>query len=289
MPALACLNGVYSAPEDARVPIWDRGFLFGDAVYEVCRIYRGRCWLEAEHWARLERSLGEIRIQGVDLGALRSRVDDAIRRSGIEEGMAYIHITRGVALRKHVFPHPAVPPTELIVILPYDDGPTAQRREVGVGVITRPDERWGRCDIKSTNLLANVLACQDAVETGALEAVLIDGEGFVTEATHSSLLWVRDGVIEGSPEGEEILPGTTRQMILRLVAQEGLVFCEARISREELMGIDEMMLSGTTLEVMPVVRVDNRTIGDGMPGPLTRQLQAAFRRSVSQWLAESAR
>lgn len=287
MPALACLNGVYSTPEEARVPIWDRGFLFGDAVYEVCRLYRGRAWLEAEHRARLERSLAAIRIHGVDLDALTRRMHEAIRRSGIDEGMVYVHITRGVSPRKHTFPDPPVTPTELIVVLPYDDAPTARRRETGVSVISRPDLRWGRCDIKSTNLLANVLACQDAAEAGAIEAVLVDRGGYVTEATHSSLMWVRAGVVEGSPEGSEILPGTTRQMILRLVAEEGLEFREGRATLPNLLACEEVLLSGTTLEVMPVVRVDGHAIGTGAPGPVARRLQAAFRRSVERWLAEA--
>ncbi|GIW86945.1 MAG: aminotransferase [Isosphaeraceae bacterium] len=288
MPALACLNGVFSSPEDARVPIWDRGFLFGDSVYEVCRLYQGRAWLEAEHWARLDRSLSAVRIRGVDLDALALRMRQTVLKSQIKEGIVYIQFTRGVAPRAHAFPQPPVPPTELIVVMPYDDGPTARRRIEGAAVISRPDLRWGRCDIKSTNLLPNVLACQEATEAGAIEAVLVDRDGYVTEATHSSLLWVRQGVVEASPEGTEILPGTTRQLLLRLIREEGLSFRETRIARSELAACEEVLLSGTTLELMPVVRVDGDPVGSGMPGPIARRLQTAFRRSVQRWLETGA-
>ena len=148
MEVLACLNGETMPVEQARVPVWDRGFLFGDSVYEVFRMYRGRCWLEAEHFARLRRSLKELEFPPVDLDRLIERMHRTIAASGIQEGTVYIQITRGVAPRSHAFPDPPVPPTELIVVRPYDDGPTARLRETGVKVISHPDLRWKRCDIK---------------------------------------------------------------------------------------------------------------------------------------------
>ncbi|HEU5118009.1 MAG TPA: aminotransferase class IV, partial [Isosphaeraceae bacterium] len=234
MPSLACLNGEISAPEDAKVSIWDRGFLFGDAVYEVCRIYQGRCWLEDEHMARLKRSLREMRIEGLDIDRLYRRMHDTISRSGIEEGTIYVQITRGVAPRLHAFPDPRVPPTELIVVRPYDDSRTAEKRASGVSVVSRPELRWGRCDVKSTNLLANVVAYQEAAEQGGTEAVLVKPDGTVTEASHSSLLWVRDGQLEGTPEGPGILPGTTRLGVLRLAEAARVPFREITISLQEL-------------------------------------------------------
>jgi D-alanine transaminase len=285
MDSLACLNGELMPAERASVPIWDRGFLFGDAVYEVCRIYQGRCWLEDEHMARLRRSLGEMAIAGVDLDRLAVRIHKTISESGVEEGTVYIHITRGVAPRLHAFPDPPAPPTELIVVRPYDDAPTARLREEGVAVISQPDLRWKRCDVKSTNLLANVLANEAAHRAGAYEAVLVAEDGRVTEATHSSVLWVHDGRLEGTPEGPGILPGTSRQEILRLAADEGLPFAEAQLTLPQLLRADEVFLAGTTIEVLPVVRIDATPIRDGLPGPLTRRLQAAFRASVERWLA----
>jgi D-alanine transaminase len=288
MPSLACLNGEFLPPDAARVPIWDRGFLFGDAVYEVCRVAGGRSWLEREHLERLRRSLAEIRIEGVDLAALADRMRATIQRSGIAEGTIYVQITRGVAARRHAFPRPPVPPTELIVVQPYDDAPTAALRESGVAAISHPDLRWARRDIKSTNLLANVLANEAAHASGAAEAILVDGDGFVTEATHSSVLWVRGGAVEGSPEGPGILPGTTRGLIRRLVAEEDLAFREACVTLDELKAADEVFLAATTSEVLPVVRVDGTAIGAGRPGPVAQRLGAAFREAMDRWRASGA-
>ncbi len=285
MESLACLNGEVMPVDQAKVPIWDRGFLFGDSVYEVYRIYDRRCWLEDEHSARLRRSLCEMDYPPFDFEGLIERVRRTIEISGVREGTAYIQITRGVAPRLHAFPKPAVPPTELIVIREYDDGPTARLREAGVPVISHPDLRWKRCDVKSTNLLANVLANEAAHRAGAYEAVLIGDDGFVTEATHSSLVWIRDGRIEGTPEGPGILPGTTRILTLRLVDDIGATFVENRITLDQLKAADEVILLGTTIEVLPVVTVDRTKVRDGTPGPVTRQLQEAFRLSVARWLA----
>ncbi|HWE38031.1 MAG TPA: aminotransferase class IV [Isosphaeraceae bacterium] len=285
MESLACLDGELMPADRARVPIWDRGFLFGDAVYEVMRIYGGRCWLEDEHFARLRRSLEAVAIGGVDLERLRGRVRRTIEASGIEEGTAYLHVTRGVAPRSHAFPDPPVPPTELIVIRPYDDAPTAAQRAAGVAILGRPDLRWGRCDIKSTNLLPNVLALQDARRAGCAEAVLVDAEGFVTEATHSSLVWVRGGKVEATPEGPGILPGTSRRFVERLAAAEGLEIVPARVTLDDLQRADEVMLMATTSEVLPVVRVDSSPIADGKPGPVARRLQHAHTRAIEDWLS----
>ena len=201
MEVLACLNGEIMPVERAFVPVWDRGFLFGDSVYEVFRMYRGRRWLEAEHLARLKRSLHELEFPLHDLERLVERMDRTIAESRIREGTVYVQVTRGVAPRAHAFPDPPVTPTELIVVRPYDDGPAARLRESGARMISRPDLRWKRCDIKSTNLLANVLASEAARRAGCHEAVLIDSEGFVTEATHSSLLWVRQRSSRGDAGG----------------------------------------------------------------------------------------
>src|SRR5579885_607111 len=266
MEVLACLNGETMPVERARVPVWDRGFLFGDSVYEVCRMYRGRCWLEAEHFARLRRSLEELDFPPVDVDRLIERVHRTIAASGIQEGTVYIQITRGVAPRSHAFPDPPVPPTELIVVRPYDDAPTARLRETGVEVISHPDLRWKRCDIKTTNLLANCLATEAARRAGCYEAILVDSAGLVTEATHTSLLWVRRGRLEGTPEGHEILPGTTRQLVLRLVERLGIPFGESRITLAELKAADELILVGTTTEVVPIIRVDEAPIATGRPG-----------------------
>jgi D-alanine transaminase len=285
MESLACLNGELMPVDQARVPVWDRGFLFGDSVYEVLRIYQGCCWLEEEHLGRLRRSLAEMEFPPIDLGGLVARMHRAISASEIEEGTAYIHLTRGVAPRAHAFPDPPVPPTELIVVRAYDDGPAARNREAGVRLLSQPDLRWKRCDVKSTNLLGNVLAHEAAHRAGCFEAVLVGDDGLVTEATHSSIVWVRNGTLEGTPEGPSILPGTSRQFLVRLAGELDLPWAEARVSLDELKRADEVLLAGTTIEVVPVVRIDDAAVAQGRPGPVGRRLQGAFREAVERWLA----
>jgi D-alanine transaminase len=285
MDSLACLNGELMPVDQARVPIWDRGFLFGDAVYEVFRLYQGCCWLEDEHMARLRRSLAAIELDAIDLDQLTSRLHRTISSSEIQEGTAYVHITRGVAPRAHAYPFPAVPPTELIVIRPYDDQPVARLREQGVGTISRPDLRWKLCDLKTTNLLPNVMALEAAHRAGCFEAILVAENGLVTEATHTSVLWVRDGRLEGTPEGHGILPGTTRQLVLRLCEEIGLPFVAAEVTLPALIGADEVLLAGTTTEILSIVRIDDQSVADGAPGPVSRRLQEAYRTAVERWLA----
>jgi D-alanine transaminase len=284
MQVLACLNGEIMPAEQAKVSVWDRGLLFGDSVYEVFRMYQGRCWLEEEHLARLRRSLGELDFAPYDLAGLVERIYRTIAASGIKEGTLYVQITRGVAPRSHPFPNPPVPPTEVIIVRPYDDGPTDRLRRTGVPIISHPDLRWKRCDIKSTNLLANVLAIETAKRAGAFEAVLVDSNGCVTEATHTSLLWVRGGRMEGTPEGHEILPGMTRQLVLRLLTELGIPFAGCHVTLDELKAVDELILVGTTTEVVPVVAVDGARIGTGQPGPITRRLHQAYEAAVRRWL-----
>jgi D-alanine transaminase len=285
METLACLNGELMPVDQARVPIWDRGFLFGDAVYEVLRIYEGCCWLEDEHLARLRRSLAALEFPPIDLDRLIARMHRTISVSGIEEGEAYIHLTRGVSPRSHAFPKPPVPPTELIVIRPYEGATVTRLRETGVAAIGHPDLRWKRCDVKSTNLLANVLALEAAHRAGAVEAILVDADGLVTEATHTSLVWVRGGWLEATPEGPTILPGTTRGFLLRLADEVGLPHTTARITLAELTAADEVLLMGTTIEILSIVRLDDHRIGDGRPGPIAARLQDAYRAAVARWLA----
>lgn len=285
--ALACLNGEIMPAEDAKISVWDRGFVFGDAVYEVCRIYQRRSWLEQEHFDRLYRSLNELEIQGVDLKQLRSRMHETISRSNILDGTVYVQITRGVAPRAHAFPDPAVPPTEFIAVRPYDDAKTETHRQNGVLILSYPDLRWGRCDIKSTNLLANCMALEHVKRKGAFEAALHDRDLLVTEATHSSILWVINGQIQGTPHQDNILPGCTRLLAGRLAESLGMTIQDRKISIEELKSADEVILMGTTIEVMPVVKVDEAVIGSGAPGPVSRKLQKAYKLALREWLDQT--
>jgi D-alanine transaminase len=282
MTPLANVDGTIQPLADVKVSVLDRGFLFGDAIYEVLRVYQGKPWLADDHFTRLARSLAEVRIGGVDIPRLRQRMRDTIAAGNFQEATVYIQITRGVAPRGHAFP-PNVPPTEILWVSEFDD-PYAGARRDGAAVTLYPDIRWDRCDVKSTNLLGNVLAMQAAKEASCVEAVLYLPDGTLTEGSHSSFFGVRDGVIRTPPNGPAILPGCTRSVVLGLAAKIGVRLGEQPLNRDELPQVQETFLTGTTMEVLPVVRVDRQTIGDGKPGPVTRRLQEVYTETVRKWL-----
>jgi D-alanine transaminase len=282
MEPIANLNGKQMPLAEATVPALDRGFLFGDAVYEVLRVYRGRPWLMEEHFQRLTRSLDAIRIRGVDLERLRQRMMDTIATGPFVEATVYIQITRGVAPRTHVFPA-GTPPLEFLFVQEFSDH-YALVRQTGAPVITLPDIRWDRCDIKSTNLLANILAAQTAKETGCSEALFYLPDGTLTEGTHTSFFGVLNGALLTAPASPAILPGITRGLILRLAQQTGIPVEEHVLKRDDLSRVSELFLTGTTSEILPIVRVDDRPIGDGKPGPITRRLQGAYTQAVAEFV-----
>lgn len=280
-PATTCLlNGQRMPLAEARVSVLDRGFVFGDGIYEVLRFYQGKPWLEDDHFERLRRSLEIVRIDGVDLAKVRRQMYEMIAAGHHREGIVYIQVTRGAAPRAHAFPA-GVRPTELMWVQETGD-PYAARREQGVSVSLQPDLRWKRCDVKSLNLLGNVLANQAAKEGGHFEAILYSPDGTIAEASHSSLFGVVDGAVRTTPCGPGILPGVTRQHVLRLAAKEGIAVVERSLHRDELPRASELFLTGTSLQVAPILRVDDLTIGTGQPGPVARRLQAAFARSVRE-------
>jgi D-alanine transaminase len=286
MPSpLANVHGELMPLEQVKVSALDRGFLFGDAVYEVLRIYRGRAFLEDEHFERLARSLTSLRIAGVDVDGLRRRMHETIRAGGFGEATCYLQVTRGAAPRKHAFPRAATP-LELLWVQEYVDTIEGLRRD-GASVITHPDLRWHRCDVKSTNLLGNVLANQAAAEAGADEALLYLPDGTITEASHSSVFAVAGGALYTSPRDANILPGITRALVLKLADRAGIPEREESMHRERLDRVEEMFLTGTTYEVLPVTRVDKRPVGSGKPGPVTRRLQAVLTEVVREFLAKS--
>jgi D-alanine transaminase len=286
-PTLCVLDGVRMPLADARVSVLDRAFVFGDAIYEVLRIYSGRPWLEDEHFARLERSLAEVRITGVDLARLRRQMHELIAAGPYREGIVYIQVSRGVAPRGHAFPA-NTRPTELMWVQETGD-PYAEKRDKGVPVILQPDLRWKRCDVKSVNLLANVLANQAAKEAGAFEAILYTPDGTLTEATHSSFFAVKDDVFRTTPSSNAILPGITRGFMHRLIQSVGLTLEHRSLHRDELPGCTELFLTGTSLEVGPIISVDGIPIDGGKPGPVVRRLQVAFREAVAAFLASGPR
>jgi len=281
---LANVHGQLMLLDDVKISAQDRGFLFGDAVYEVLRIYQGRAWLEDEHFERLKNSLAAIRISGVDLDRLRRRMHETIAAGPFGEAMVYIHVTRGAAPRRHAFPSDTAP-LEFLFVKDYDDRPTAQARLEGTKVITYPDIRWGRCDIKSTNLLANVLANQTAAEAGASEALLYLPDGTMSEASHSSYFIVAGGTVCTTPLKSNILPGITRNFLLRLAQKADIPVREHTMRREDVYQAQEVFLTGTTSEVLPVVRVDDKSIGDGRPGPVSKRLLTLHEQAVHAFLS----
>lgn len=278
MPDIGFLNGRFMPLDQAMVSVEDRGFQFGDGVYEVIRTYRGVPFRLEAHLGRLERSAKAIALalpyQSRDW---QDFVLEGVRRGGYAESKVYIQLTRGAAPREHLFPVAARPTTVMTVreMRPLD----AALRAAGVGVITVEDLRWGRCDVKSVNLLPNVMARQRAKEAGAFEAIFVR-RGEVTEGTASNVMLVRAGVLVTAPEGERILSGVTRALVLVLARNEGIPVEERTVSVDELRRADEVFLTGTTVEILPVVRVDGALVGTGKPGALTGLLSARFRSSL---------
>lgn len=283
-PALANLNGEQLPLTEVKVSALDRGFLFGDSVYEVLRVYGGKPWLLEEHWDRLTRSLQACAspawtCRGCDSGCWTHCA------SGFAEAMIYLQVTRGVAPRNHAFPTNATP-TEFLWVQEFID-PYPPKRQEGVTVVTQPDLRWERCDIKTTNLLGNILAYQNAIEAGCHEALLYLPDGTMTEATHSSFFAVLDGYLLTSPNSSQILPGMTRNLILRLAKKADLPAREQYLQRGQLRQVSELFLTGTTSEILPIVRVDGQPVGAGRPGPVTRRLQELYAEAVREFLARA--
>ena len=279
--ALANMNGEITPLSEAKIPALDRGFLFGDAVYEVMWVNQGKMWLEKEHFIRLERSLNLIRIQGVDLVSLAARVYETITAGKFKNAIVYIQITRGAAPRSHAFPKD-IKPFEFLFVQEFND-PYGEMRQKGIHLLSRPDIRWEHCDIKSTNLLANVLAIQDSKEAGCQEVLFYLKDGTITESAHSSLFGVLDGILYTSPSSDLILPGITRNHLLNLIAKDGISIREKSLQMEQLGQISELFITGTTSGVLPVVAVDKKNIGDGKPGPITRRIEKAYWDSVKAW------
>jgi len=272
-------NGAFLDKDKVSVSPDDRGFVFGDGVYEVLRADHGHLVHADAHFRRLRRSLDHTRIRGVDVDALREAVQALLSKNDLQDRRAkiYLQVTRGAAPRQHAFPDEPTDPTVYATASPHE--PPVDKWAQGVKTILHPDQRWARCDIKSTSLLPNVLANQKAMEHDAYEAILVR-DGFVTEASHSSVLGVFDGTVVTHPLTNQLLPSVTRSVVLDLCRDLDLPVEESPIPRERLSDVDELMLTGTTTEVMPVVRIGDDPVADGTPGPITRKLQEAFQERV---------
>jgi len=278
VPDIAFLNDVFLPLSEARVSVEDHGFQFGDGVYELIRVYAGRPFHLTEHLDRLEQS---ARAVAISVPYTRERwtalVAEAVSRSRYPEAKVYIQLTRGVGPRDHVLASP-VPPTVVLTVralVPPDPVFYAK----GVDVVTIPDLRWAWCNVKSVSLLANVLAKQQAREKGAFEALFVR-DGLVLEGATSNVAVVRDRVLITPPEGPLLLSGVTRKVVLTVAQQAGVAVKEEPVTESDLCAADEVLLTGTTIEVLPVARVDGRPIGAGVPGPVTRLVMDRFKRAL---------
>lgn len=275
----AYLNGRYLPKAEATLSVDDRGFVFGDGVYEVYRAVDGELFEGERHQQRLEDGLRALRIdmpREVEAGSFNEIATRLLRENGHDTGHAtvYVEITRGAAPRAHVFPPAGTAPTVFVTTYPFKDA--AAVRKAGAKAITQPDIRWLRCNIKTVQLLPNVLAKQAASEAGAFEAILIRENGVVTEGTHSNLFALLEGEIRTHPANNLILPGVTRSVVLELARDFGFPVREEAITEAELGACDELFLTGTTTDVMPIVSLDGRLVGTGEPGPVAMQLYEAL-------------
>ena len=282
MSRIAYVNGQYLPHGNAAVHVEDRGFQFADAVYEVCEIRGGMIVDPTLHFERLERSLGELRIaMPMGRAAMLVVMRRMARLNRVHDGSIYIQVSRGQARRDHVFPSPEVPPTLVMTAKAVDPRKGEATAEVGVKVITVPDNRWERVDIKSVGLLPNCMAKQAAKEAGAREAWFVDETGHVTEGG-STNAWIvtADGVLVTRPAEFGILRGITRTIVLKVAAKLGLTVEERAFTVEEAKRAREAFLSAATTLVMPVVAIDEATIGNGAPGSTALSLRRAFHDST---------
>lgn len=283
MSAIGFVDGKIIDLHDMAVPLEDRGHQFGDGVYEVTRVYNGKCFALKPHLDRLYRSLREIRIPATytpeELAGFHELL---IKESGISEGSIYLQITRGVSPRTHGFPEQMIPRLTMSIRPAANSLSNQQLWETGATVALIPDERWLRCDIKSLNLLPNILGKQKAKEAGCFEGVMIR-DGWITEGTSSNFFVVKDGVLWTHPSNHLILQGITRTIILdRLVKDLDLHVLEKPFNTDFLKGVSEAFVCGTSTEVMPVIKAGGYVIQAGEVGPITRNLQKAYSELINK-------
>ncbi len=281
MSRIAYVNGRYVPFRQALVHIEDRGYQLGDGVYEVCEIREGALVDERRHLERLSRSLAALRIAApLEPPALRFVIAETVRRNRVRDGLVYLQVTRGVSRRDHGFPENPPRPALVITVRAIDRTKIEASARTGISVITVPDNRWGRVDIKTIGLLPNVLARQAAKEAGAKDAWFVDEDGFITEGASSNAWIVKDGVLRTRPASSRILTGITMTVVKELAADLQVKVDERAFTVEELRAADEAFLTSATQTVMPVVRVDGAPVGSGTPGPLTVRLREAFYRKA---------
>ena len=280
MSRIAYVNGRYLPMRAAKVHVEDRGYQFGDGVYEVCEVRGGRLIDERRHLDRLKRSLAELRIRlPMSPAALGIVLREVIAKNRIGYGIVYLQVTRGVARRDHAFPAPELRPSVVVTARALNSARNEALAAAGIAVVSVPDNRWGRVDIKTIGLLPNVLARQAAIERGARDAWFVDKDGTVTEGA-SSNAWIvtQAGTIVTRPADDAILRGITRTVVLEAIKALGLAVDERAFTLEEAYAAREAFVTAASQIVLPVVRIDGHPIGDGKPGPVATALRREFHR-----------
>ena len=270
------LNGHYMPIEEAKISVLDRGFIFGDGVYEVIPVYSRKAFRLEGHLQRLQHSLDSIRLSNPHTTAeWMSIINELIAHHAAEDQYLYLHITRGVAKRDHAFPNPPVPPTVFMMSSPLVTPPSALLHS-GIACITATDNRWLRCDIKAISLLPNVLLRQFAIDAGCTETILLRDDEFLTEGAASNIFVVKHGVLLAPPKDHLMLPGITYDVILELAATHGIPHEVRRISTAEVFAADELLLTSSTREVLAITQLDGKPVGDGKPGAVFARLHALY-------------
>jgi D-alanine transaminase len=275
----AYFNGKYIPKDEIKLSPDDRGFLFADGIYEVVRWYKGFFYDMNGHVARLKRSLRELRMNWTDADKFPIIASDLIKLNKLENdpSMIYLQVTRGAARRSHSFPSPEVSPT--LYAYAWGFMPESQLRETGIKVMLKEDIRWTRCDIKSVALLANTLSFQEACENGMKECIFVRN-GLITEGSHSNIFFVIDGTLFTHPESNYILSGITRKNILRIADESGIKIREEAVPENRIRLVKEAFITNTSAEVTPVIEIGGNTVGDGVPGSITRIILDKFDQEI---------
>jgi len=272
---IAYFNDSFLPKDEIRIDPDDRGFLFADGVYEVMRWYEGFFYDMEGHMARLKRSMREIRLAWPEADLFPSVAQELIERNNLNDlpVLVYLQVTRGVAKRSHAFPSPDIPPTVYAFARSFN--PEKDLISSGIHTILLKDTRWARCDIKSVSLLPNILSFQEAMECGSLECIFIRDD-VITECAHSNVFFVIDDMLCTHPESEKVLAGITRKNVLRLARETGITVNETALPVNRLGDISEAFVTNTSFEIAPVISIDNKLVGKGIPGPVTKLLREKF-------------
>jgi len=276
----AYFNGTFTPNSEIRISPDDRGFLFADGIYEVVRWYQGFFYDMEGHLTRLKRSMKEIRLNWPDQDSFPDVAMELINLNNLQDipSLVYLQVTRGAAKRSHAFPSPAIDPT--VYAFARSFRPQAEMIGMGLGAIMKKDTRWSRCDIKSISLLPNILSFQDAIDAGCYECIFVR-DGMITECAHSNIFLVIDGILYTHPESEYVLSGITRKNVLRIARQEAIPVRETAVSESRLNEISEAFITNTSFEIAPVISINNISVGNGKPGPVTMLLRNKFHDDIA--------